>query len=64
MSQTSAILKLLKTGATLTPLEAYDIFRCWRLAARIQELRDAGHIIITEKIKHDDATFARYRLVN
>ena len=41
-NQTAAILAHLETGATLTPLEALDRFGCFRLGARIWDLRRAG----------------------
>jgi len=34
-----------------------------RLAARIEDLRKSGHNIITEEVKHNGKTFARYHLV-
>lgn len=44
-SQCAAILDWLKSGNTITPLEALDRFGCNRLAARINDLRRAGHNI-------------------
>lgn len=47
----------------ITPLEAIGLYRIYRLAARIQDLRDDGHSITTEK--RTDATgktYARYFL--
>ena len=48
-SQNSYILEHLQTGKTLSPIEALIDFRCFRLAARINELRKAGHNIVTHK---------------
>lgn len=63
MSQTDAILTYLKTGKALTPLEALSRFGCFRLAARIKELREDGHAISTDKIETPGgARVARYRL--
>ena len=39
MSQNTQILEYLKTGKSLTPLEALDIFGCLRLASRINDLK-------------------------
>lgn len=50
MSQTAWILAQLKQGP-LTPLEALSGCGCFRLAARIAELREAGHQIKTENRK-------------
>lgn len=50
---------------TITPLEALDAFGCFRLGARVHELRQAGHSIHTDLIEvataHGDiARVARY----
>ena len=47
-SQNKEILKLLKEGNKLTQMDAFELFKCWRLAARIKNLRDDGHQIHTE----------------
>lgn len=44
-SQCASILKWLREGKPLTPLMALDQFGCLRLAARINNLRDSGHVI-------------------
>lgn len=44
-------------------MEALDKFGCFRLAARIDELRKQGHNIITETIKAGEKEYARYHLV-
>ena len=44
-AQASRILAYLQQGMSLTPLQALDQFGCMRLAARIHELRQAGHVI-------------------
>src|SRR5687768_10388654 len=46
-TQTDQILKHLKNGGTLTPLEALDKFGCFRLGARIFDLKQEGHAIQT-----------------
>ncbi len=45
MSQSDAILDALKRGETLTPLDALRRFGCFRLGARIWDLKKAGHEI-------------------
>lgn len=62
MTQTATILAHLRT-APLTPIEALREYGCFRLAARIQELEDAGHQIASERVTQNGKTFARYRLV-
>lgn len=46
-SQTDAILQHLKKGYSLTPLEALDLFGCFRLGARIWELKKTHKIKMT-----------------
>ena len=57
-SQNENILAHLQTGKTISPIEALIDFRCFRLAARINELRNAGHSIVT----HKDNDYAVYSL--
>jgi hypothetical protein len=53
----------LKSGKTITPLEALGLYGVFRLAARIKELREKGWNIETE-IKYDPngKTYATYKL--
>ena len=51
MSQNADILKYLQSGGRLTAKTAISRFRCYRLAARICDLRDDGYQIETETIK-------------
>lgn len=48
MSQKSAILRALKKRQALTPLDALHRWGCFRLAARVAELRQEGHSIHTQ----------------
>lgn len=43
------ILSHLKTGKILTPIDALDLFGCFRLSARIYELKDMGWPIYCER---------------
>ena len=52
MTQKEMILSHLKSGYSLTPLEALDCYRIFRLAARIWEMKAAGIDIKTE-VKRD-----------
>jgi hypothetical protein len=47
MRHNDLILQHLEQGRTITAIEALVLFGCFRLAARIKELRDAGHNIVT-----------------
>ena len=62
MTQTQRILIYLKTGKSLTPLEALNKFGCFRLAARIADLRRDGHTIWTKYVQKDKKIFAAYKL--
>ena len=44
LTQSELILNWLLTGKTLTPMEALREFGCFRLAARIGELRECTEI--------------------
>lgn len=66
--QTGAIKHYLESGKTLTNAEAAKLFGCYRLSARIKELRDAGMNISTmwEECINGFGTvsrYARYKLV-
>ena len=62
MSQNKQILSYLVKGKKLTPLDALNKFDCFRLSARILDLRQQGHNIITENISKGGKTFAQYSL--
>jgi hypothetical protein len=62
MSQSSAILLYLQSGHTLTAYDALRMFNCFRLAARVDQLRKDGHSIETTMVKGDGKTWAEYRL--
>lgn len=63
-SQEQKILSWLKQGRRLTPIQALNKFGCFRLSARIKNLRNEGHNIITEVVQNGRTRFARYRLVS
>tara|TARA_R110002153_G_scaffold257046_1_gene416109 strand:+ start:425 stop:640 length:216 start_codon:yes stop_codon:yes gene_type:complete len=61
MNQTATILDHLLSGKTITPIDALK-FGCFRLAARIGELRERGHDIKTTIIHDGGSSFAQYSL--
>ena len=61
-SQNKQILEFLKLGHTLTPIEALCLFGCFRLSARIYDLRDKGNDIVSEKVIRNGKRVAQYRL--
>lgn len=59
--QSAAVLRLLERG----PVTAQDAIRelaCYRLAARVADLRADGIRIDAEQVNLDGVRFARYRL--
>jgi hypothetical protein len=62
MTQTQRILIYLKSGKEITAIDALNKFGCFRLAARIADLRNQGHTIWTNYITKDNKTFAAYKL--
>ena len=62
-SQSVAILNYLQSGGSLSPIEALNKFNCFRLAARIGDLRKEGHDIQTEIVTEENGKkFAVYFL--
>lgn len=49
-TQNAQILAHLKTGKSITPLDALKLYGCFRLGARIFELRQDGHNIHSERV--------------
>lgn len=62
MSQEDAILFALKLGQTLTPIDALKRFGCFRLGARIYDLKKAGHKIDMVLIRQGDKHYTRYSM--
>jgi len=62
MTQEKQILNHLQSGKTITPLEALRLFGCFRLAARIFNLRKKGYTIKTNYVTRKNKTFAKYEL--
>jgi hypothetical protein len=63
-SQNAAILNHLKKVGPITPMEALEKYGCFRLAARIYDLRMLGHDISMIKIPvGKNKQVARYTLV-
>lgn len=61
-SQADAIAIYLESGHELTPLQALELFGCFRLAARIKDLRARGLPIETLERQQGEKRFAAYRL--
>lgn len=62
-SQAKRILEYLKAGNGITPIDALDLFGCFRLGARIADLKKMGYDIVTERVKVEGGKYvARYHL--
>lgn len=63
MSQEKQILRALKRGEKITPLEALKRFGCMRLSGRVYALRRAGYPIATDLIEvHGGKHVAQYSM--
>lgn len=63
-SQSARILSHLKSGKSITPIEALTMFDCFRLGARIADLRKEGYDIKTTILNKGVKRFASYSLEN
>ena len=61
-SQLSRIKRALENGSKITPIDALMKFGCFRLSARIADLRESGMNIRTEMIEDNGKRFARYSM--
>lgn len=55
--QNTCILKWLARGNSLTAVQALHEFGCFRLAARIAELRDKGHTIGKRMVRTEGGAY-------
>ena len=63
MTQKEMVLGYLQKGKTLTPMEALEKFGCFRLAARVHDLRVSGHnVVATDYETPSGKRVARYSL--
>lgn len=67
MTDCERIVQHLREHGSITPLEAITGFGCYRLAARISDLKKRGYKIHTEIVRGKDMhgdpmSFARYSL--
>jgi hypothetical protein len=62
MTQEQWILSALRRGKKLTAWDALKGCRCFRLAARVSDLRKQGFRITTEMVYAGGKVFARYKL--
>lgn len=67
MGDKARVLDYLRENGSISPMEALTVFGCYRLGARIYDLRQEGHRISTEIVEGRDrngdrARYARYYL--
>lgn len=63
LTQANAILAYMQAGNGITPMEALDLCGCFRLSARIADLKHRVYDIVTEKVKVAGGKYvARYHL--
>jgi hypothetical protein len=62
VSQKDRIKLSLLEGGRITPLGALEVYGCFRLAARIADLRAEGMAITMKRVKRNGKTFAEYSL--
>lgn len=62
-SQNKGILAYLQSGKSITPIDALKEFGCFRLSARIFDLRAKGHNIKTKSVTINGKTVAQYSMV-
>jgi hypothetical protein len=61
-TQCDMVLAALKAGETVTPITALAWFGCFRLAARINDLRRRGHRICRVDIRSGRKRYAGYTM--
>jgi hypothetical protein len=64
VTQSAEVLHLLRASGLngVTQQDAIRLLSCYRLAARIADLRADGHAILSVQTSHDGKRFARYIL--
>lgn len=63
-SQNIEIKNWLETGNSITPIQALNLFGCFRLGARIHDLKNKfGLDIKTEIVEQNKKRFAKYSLI-
>lgn len=61
-TQSAAILAALRNGDRLTPQGALIRFGCFRLGARIYDLRQDGYDIESRLVRYGDSRVAEYSM--
>lgn len=64
MTQQEKIMHHMKTGKSINPIQALNMFGCFRLAAVIFAIKSEGHNVKTEIVYKNKKHYAKYNLVN
>ena len=64
MTQTERIFEHMKSGRAISPLEALNRYGCFRLGARIHDIKKLGWFVKTETVYSDGKHFASYSLTD
>lgn len=59
-TQCSDILNHLQTIGPISPLDALNRYGCFRLGARIFDLKRQGHMIFSRTVSKNKKTFSEY----
>tara|TARA_R100001244_G_scaffold17967_2_gene19039 strand:- start:4689 stop:4952 length:264 start_codon:yes stop_codon:yes gene_type:complete len=62
MTKKQEILNHLKSGKTITSMEAIELYKVTRLAAVVHTLKREGHIIESENVKGNNGTYSIYKM--
>ena len=62
MSQCDRILIHLQSGKTINPLQALNLYGCFRLGARIYDLKQAGFDIDSRLVHENGVQYAEYSM--
>jgi len=63
-SQAKRILAYMQEGHRITPIDALNLFRCFRLGARIADLKKDGHQIESEFVKTESGKRVKSYWIN
>ena len=63
MTQETKILNFMLKGNSITPIDALRKFDCFRLAARISDLKKDNYPIIMKLVTKGKKTFASYSII-
>ena len=62
MTKKQKILNHLKSGKSITSMEAINLYKVTRLAAVVHTLKKEGHQIESENVKGNDGIYSIYKM--